>query len=171
LEEVTIPLGDYIMPAWWTVFSSESAAVHAPLIQTKAADYAQGVLNTVGPGSFLSSSVVFKGQQARRAITRGMNEVLQTVDVILTPAVPMVAWELGGMHELGSTVVEAITNLAFTTAAFNLTGHPAISVPCGLNSEGLPIGLQIAGRAFDEEMVLRVAHAYESLGPQLAAPV
>ena len=171
LEEVTIPHGDYIMPAWWTIFSSESAAVHAPLIQQKSADYATGVLNTVAPGSFLSSSVLFKGQQARRAITRGMNEVLQQVDVILTPAVPMVAWSLGGMHELGSTVVEALTNLAFTTAAFNLTGHPAISVPCGLNSEGLPIGLQIAGRAFDEETVLRVAHVYESLGPQLSAPI
>ncbi len=46
-----------------------------------------------------------------------------------------------------------------------ITGHPAISVPCGLNSEGLPIGLQVAGRAFDEETVLRVAHAYESLAP------
>ena len=171
LEEVTIPHGDYIMPAWWTIFSSESAAVHAPLIQQKSADYATGVLNTVAPGSFLSSSVLFKGQQARRAITRGMNEVLQQVDVVLTPAVPMVAWSLGGMHELGRTVVEALTNLAFTTAAFNLTGHPAISVPCGLNSEGLPIGLQIAGRAFDEETVLRVAHVYESLGPQLSAPI
>ena len=165
LEEVTIPCGDYIMPSWWTIFSSEAAAVHAQLIQTRGADYSRAVLNTVGPGSFLSSSVVFKGQQARRAITRGMNEVLQKVDVILTPAVPMVAWPLGGMHDLGSTVVEAITNMAFTTAAFNLTGHPAISVPCGLNSDGLPIGLQIAGRAFDEEMVLRVAHAYELLAP------
>ena len=165
LEEVTIPYGDYIMPSWWTIFSSEAAAVHAQLIQTRGADYSHAVLNTVGPGSFLSSSVVFKGQQARRAITRGMNEVLQKVDVILTPAVPMVAWPLGGMHDLGSTVVEAITNMAFTTAAFNLTGHPAISVPCGLNSDGLPIGLQIAGRAFDEEMVLRVAHAYELLAP------
>lgn len=165
IEEVTIPHGDYIMPAWWTVFSSESAAIHAPLIQQNGADYAHGVLNTVAPGAFLSSAVVFKGQQARRAITRGMNEVLQKVDVILTPAVPMVAWPAGGMHELGSTVVEALTNLAFTTAAFNLTGNPAISVPCGLNSEGLPVGLQIAGRAFDEETVLRVADAYEKLSP------
>ena len=171
VEEVNIPYGDYIMPAWWTVFSSESAAIHAPLIQERAEDYSLGVLNTVGPGSFLSSSTVFKGQQARRLITRGMNEVLQQVDVILTPAVPIVAWPLGGMHELGDTVVEALTKLAFTTAAFNLTGHPAISVPCGLNSLGLPIGLQIAGRPFDEETVLRVAHVYESLGPNLSAPV
>ncbi len=171
LEEVTIPYGDYIMPAWWTVFSSETAAVHASLIQERGSDYAQGVLNTVAPGAFLSSSMVFKGQQARRVISRSMNELLQKVDVILTPAVPRVAWSLGGMNELGNTVVEVFNNIAYTTAAFNLTGHPAISVPCGLSSEGLPIGLQVAGRSFDEETVLRVAHVYESLGPNLEAPV
>ena len=44
-------------------------------------------------------------------------------------------------------------------------------MPCGLNSQGLPIGLQIAGRAFDEETVLRVAHVYESLGPNLTSPL
>ena len=165
VEEVTIPYAEYIMPAWWTIFSAESAAVHASLIRSRAIDYADPVLNTVGPGAFLSSGALFKAQQARSVITRGMNELLQQVDVLLTPAVPMVAWPLGGMHELGSTVVEAITNLAFTTTIYNLTGHPAISVPCGLSSDGLPIGLQVAGRAFDEETVLRVAHAYESLAP------
>ncbi len=65
----------------------------------------------------------------------------------------------------------SFTCYKITTAAFNLTGHPAISVPCGLNSQGLPIGLQIAGRPLDEETVLRVAHVYESLGPNLTSPL
>jgi len=69
------------------------------------------------------------------------------------------------MRDLGNTVVEVFNRLAYTMAAFNLTGHPAISVPCGLSAEGLPIGLQISGRAFDEETVLRVAHVYEQLEP------
>ena len=79
----------------------------------------------------------------------------------------MVAWPLGeeGMRYLGSTVVDVFNMLAYTTAAFNLTGHLAISVPCGLSSTGLPIGLQISGRSFDEETVLRVAHVYEQLAP------
>jgi aspartyl-tRNA(Asn)/glutamyl-tRNA(Gln) amidotransferase subunit A len=53
---------------------------------------------------------------------------------------------------------------AFTrfTVPFNLTGLPAISLPCGFNATNLPIGLQIAGKAFDEAMVLRVAHAYQA---------
>ena len=167
VEEVTIPHSDYIMPAWWTIFSAETAAVHARLMREKGADYSQAVLDTVGPGAFITSGALLKAQQARTLITRGMNEVLQKVDVLLTPAVPMVAWPLRaeGMRALGGTVVEVFNKLAFTTAAFNLTGHPAISVPCGLNSEGLPIGLQIAGRAFDEVTVLRVAHAYEQLAP------
>ncbi len=167
LEEVTIPYSDYILPAWWTIFSAETAAVHSPLIKSKAEDYAQPVLDTVGPGSFITSMALLKAQQTRSLITRGMNELFQRVDVLLTPAVPMVAWPIAGegMRQLGNTVVEAYNKLIFTTAPFNLTGHPAISVPCGLNSEGLPIGLQIAGRGFDEETVLRVAHAYEQLAP------
>ena len=167
VEEVTIPYGEYIMPAFSTIISAEAAAVHGPLIQTKGSDYSQQVLSAVGPGAFITSGALFKAQQARSAITRGMNEVLDKVDVLLTPAVPFVAWPLSaeGYNSLGDTTVEAITKLAFTTAAFNLTGHPAISVPCGLNSEGLPIGLQIAGRAFDEETVIQVAHAYEQLAP------
>jgi aspartyl-tRNA(Asn)/glutamyl-tRNA(Gln) amidotransferase subunit A len=167
VEEVTIPHGEYIMPAWWTIFSAETAAVHAKLIREKGPDYSQAVLDTVGPGAFITSGALLKAQQARTLITKGMNEVLQNVDVLLTPAVPMVAWPLGneGMRHLGNTVVEVFNRLAYTTAAFNLTGHPAISVPCGLSAEGLPIGLQISGRAFDEETVLRVAHVYEQLEP------
>ena len=69
------------------------------------------------------------------------------------------------MRYLGSTVVDVFNMLAYTTATFNLTGHLAISVPCGLSSTGLPIGLQISGRSFDEETVLRVAHVYEQLAP------
>jgi len=167
VEEVTIPHGEYIMPAWWTIFSAETAAVHAKLIREKGPDYSQAVLDTVGPGAFITSGALLKAQQARTLITKGMNEVLQNVDVLLTPTVPMVAWPLGneGMRDLGNTVVEVFNRLAYTMAAFNLTGHPAISVPCGLSAEGLPIGLQISGRAFDEETVLRVAHVYEQLEP------
>jgi aspartyl-tRNA(Asn)/glutamyl-tRNA(Gln) amidotransferase subunit A len=165
VEEVTIPHADYILPAWWTIFATESAAVHDSLIQTKGADYSDPVLTTVIPGGFLGAGALLKAQRARNAITKGMNEVLQQVDVLLTPVVPMAAWPLGGMHGLGNTIIEALTKLVSATAPFNLTGHPAISVPCGLDSEGLPIGLQIAGRAFDEETVLKVAHAYQSLSP------
>lgn len=165
VEEVTIPHADYILPTWWTIFASESAAVHAPQIQARGADYSDPVLTTVIPGGFLGADALLKAQRARSAITKGMNGVLQQVDVLLTPVVPMAAWPLGGMHGLGNTIIEALTKLVSATAPFNLTGHPAVSVPCGLDSEGLPIGLQIAGRAFDEETVLKVAHAYQSLAP------
>jgi aspartyl-tRNA(Asn)/glutamyl-tRNA(Gln) amidotransferase subunit A len=63
---------------------------------------------------------------------------------------------LAGEHEIGT--VAALTQY---TRPYNITGFPAISVPCGFSSEGMPIGLQLAGRPFDEETVLRAAHAYE----------
>ena len=84
------------MPAWWAIFSAESAAVHSPLIQARGTDYSDPVLNTVVPGTFLGTGAFLKAQRARSAITMGMNEVLEQVDVLLTPAVSMAALPLGG---------------------------------------------------------------------------
>ena len=64
----------------------------------------------------------------------------------------------------GEDVVVA-ANLARLTRAFNMTGSPALSLPCGFDDRGLPVGLQIVGRPFDESTVLRLAHAYEQHTP------
>jgi aspartyl-tRNA(Asn)/glutamyl-tRNA(Gln) amidotransferase subunit A len=163
IEEVALPHAEYIQASWWGVFAPEAAAIHAPLMRASADDYAEPVLSMVGPGHFLPATVHMKADQARTIITAEMNEVLRRVDVLLTPTSPIVAWtpEEGGA--LWNRVTDVIGTIARCTAPFNLTGHPAISVPCGLSPEGLPIGFQIAGRAFDEETVFKVAHAYESL--------
>ena len=163
IEEVALPHADYIQASWWGVFAPEAAAIHGPLMGASADDYAEPVLSMVGPGHFLPATVHMKADQARTIITAEMNDVLRRVDVLLTPTSPIVAWKPEEGGALWNRVTDVISTIARCTAPFNLTGHPAISVPCGLSPEGLPIGFQIAGRAFDEEMVLNVAHAYESL--------
>ena len=170
VEEVALPHADYIQASWWGVFAPEAAAIHGPLLAAWADEYAEPVLNMVGPGHFLPATVHMKADQARTVITAEMNDVLRSVDVLLTPTSPLVAWRPEESGRLWNRVTDVIGAIAPFTAPFNLTGHPAISVPCGLSHEGLPIGLQIAGRAFDEETVLRVAHAYESLKPFPAIP-
>jgi aspartyl-tRNA(Asn)/glutamyl-tRNA(Gln) amidotransferase subunit A len=165
IEEVALPHADYIQASWWGVFAPEAAAIHTALMRDSTDDYAEPVLNMVGPGHFLPAAVHMKADQARTIITAEMNDVLRSVDVLLTPTSPLVAWRPEESGRLWNRVTDVIGAIAPFTAPFNLTGHPAISVPCGLSHEGLPIGLQIAGRAFDEETVLRVAHAYESLAP------
>ena len=165
LEEVTLPYADYFFAALWVYISADAAAVHEPYLRTQGEDYTQPVLDMVGPGHFLPTGIYLKAEKARSLIAQGMNQVLRQVDVLLTPTAPEVAWKVGEYREPGRTAAEMGSASSHCVSPFNLTGHPSISVPCGLNSEGLPIGFQITGRSFDEETVLRVAHAYESLAP------
>jgi len=105
------------------------------------------------------------GLQACRALATEMRQTMQTVDVLLSPTVPTVAPRIDAPGLRGGPGTPALSAQALLqircTAPFNATRLPAISVPCGFSASGLPIGLQIAGRPFDEATVLRVAHAYE----------
>ena len=97
-----------------------------------------------------------KAQQVRTLIKAEFDEVLSTVDAILAPTSPNVAFKIGAKVDdpLAMYLNDACT------LPVNIAGLPGISVPCGL-SDGLPVGLQVIGRAFDEATVLRVADAYE----------
>jgi len=89
-------------------------------------------------------------------------KVFESVDVIVTPTAPIPAPRIDDLHKPWDGGTEtAAASLARFTRYFNVVGLPAISIPCGFTASGLPIGLQIAGKAFDESTVLRVAHAYE----------
>jgi aspartyl-tRNA(Asn)/glutamyl-tRNA(Gln) amidotransferase subunit A len=112
-----------------------------------------------GPPDGVSLAAV---QRMMYELTATMRTVLQDVDVLVTPTTPLAATPIGqemvtygGLHE---PVVLAMIRC---TLPFNLTKLPALSLPCGLSTRGLPVGLQIAGRPFDEATVLRTGHAYE----------
>ena len=83
-------------------------------------------------------------------------QFFERYDFLLLPTTPITAPLIEG-----SDAVEQARRLTRFTAPFNLTGLPAISVPCGFSKEGLPIGLQIVAKAWNEAGVLRAAHAYE----------
>jgi aspartyl-tRNA(Asn)/glutamyl-tRNA(Gln) amidotransferase subunit A len=98
-----------------------------------------------------------KAQKVRTLIAREFEQAFQTVDAIVTPTAPTVAFRLG--EKTGDPLAMYLNDVYTVTA--DLAGVPAISVPCGNNSEGLPVGLQILGRHFDEGTILRLAHAVE----------
>ena len=98
-----------------------------------------------------------KAQQVRTLILRDFEEAFRHVDVIVAPTTPTPAFKIG---EKTDDPLQMYLSDVFTVPV-NLAGIPAISVPCGFNSAGLPIGLQLIGKPFDEETVLRVAHAFE----------
>jgi aspartyl-tRNA(Asn)/glutamyl-tRNA(Gln) amidotransferase subunit A len=107
-----------------------------------------------------------KAQQVRTLITRDYEQALASVDVIAMPTAPTTAFKLGEKVE---DPLQMYLADVFTVSA-NLTGLPAISVPCGLDERGLPVGLQLTGPAFGETALLRAAAAYEDARGALALP-
>ena len=113
-------------------------------------------------GRFVTGPDYLKAEQVRAVLMEDFRRAFDRVDVILGPTTPITAWKIGEwtarIGDRDESVLAASWRFTFP---YNLTGLPAISVPCGFDRQGLPIGLQIAGRPFDEATVLRVAHAYE----------
>jgi aspartyl-tRNA(Asn)/glutamyl-tRNA(Gln) amidotransferase subunit A len=96
-----------------------------------------------------------QAQRVRRLIKQEMAQVLQEVDVLVTPTSPKPAARIQGYDRTAT-----LTGPSFT-GPFNVAGLPAISIPGGFSSSGLPIGLQVVGKPFDELTVLQVSYTYQ----------
>jgi aspartyl-tRNA(Asn)/glutamyl-tRNA(Gln) amidotransferase subunit A len=121
-------------------------------------------INSCPPAGFWRATstalVEAQGCLARFGVT--VNALLQRVDVLATPTTPTPAWPFEAADVTLNGVVEPYGTVGLRlTVPFTAFGGPALSVPCGFSVAGLPIGLQLAGRRFDEATVLRVGHAYE----------
>ena len=112
---------------------------------------------------------VIRVQFHRYQFYEQVSQVFEKYDLLLTPTLATAAFEAGDKGPLGPAKVNgqdaSPSSWLCFTYPFNFTGQPAASVPCGFNSEGLPVGLQIVGRRFDEAMVLRAAAAFEKAHP------
>jgi aspartyl-tRNA(Asn)/glutamyl-tRNA(Gln) amidotransferase subunit A len=107
-----------------------------------------------------------RAQQQRRAFSSNLRSIMQKVNALVLPTIPMPAIliEQADQDMLIDGVTEnATVALLRMTMPFNLAGLPAISLPCGFTAGNLPIGLQIVGKPFEESMILRIAHAYQQL--------
>ena len=117
------------------------------------------IIGTYALSSGYYDAYYLRAQQMRTLIRNDFDAAFATCDVILTPTAPTTAFQFGFKAD---NPLEMYLNDIYTIPA-NLAGLPALSVPCGVSGAGLPIGLQVLGKAFDERTVLRVAHAYEQL--------
>jgi len=129
---------------------------------TRAAGFGAEVKRRVLIGTYVLSAGYYdayylKAQRVRALIARDFEEAYKRVDCILTPTAPSTAFAIGDKED---DPISMYLNDVFTVPV-NLAGLPGISVPSGLGADGLPLGLQIIGRAFDEETVLRVAAVIE----------
>jgi aspartyl-tRNA(Asn)/glutamyl-tRNA(Gln) amidotransferase subunit A len=140
---------------------AEAQDIHAQSLRQRPQDFGADVLEILtsySPGA----SEILAGLRAVDASAAAMRAALEAVDVLLTPSTPITAVRIGQDRVRYGGVEESVLGAMIRcTAPFNTSHLPALSVPCGFNRTGLPIGLQIAGRPFDEATVLRVGHAYE----------
>lgn len=159
--EVDLPCLSYFPAVQALIICAEATAYHRRYLRERSEEYGRGVLMRLVQGLFVNGADYLDAQRARRLVRREFLECLRRVDALLTPAVPIPAPRIGQPSlVLGETEAPPQHYLVRNTAVFNLTGLPAVSVPCGL-AEGLPVGLQIAGRPWEEAKVLRIARSWE----------
>lgn len=179
-DEVSMPHTEYAVATYYLLASSEASSNLARFdgvrYGVRAADpdnlldlYVKSRSQGFGPevkrrimlGTYALSSGYYdayylKAQKVRTLIKRDFDNVFQNYDVIIGPTAPTTAFKIG--EQVGDPLTMYLNDIL--TIPVNLAGVPAISVPCGL-ADGLPVGLQIIGKALDEATVLRVAHAFE----------
>ena len=133
---------------------------HKEWIRDRLQEY--DVRNRIGllTGSIMPAQVYYKAQKLRSLLRRQVHEALEKYDVLVLPTLGRPAQPIDEYAK--ETTIRRPYLLTFM---FNLASAPAISVPCGLSSQGLPIGLQIGGRPGGDDTVLKVAHAYEQNTP------
>jgi aspartyl-tRNA(Asn)/glutamyl-tRNA(Gln) amidotransferase subunit A len=160
--EVKLPSVDDAVSAALAILMSESSAFHAENLRIRPQDYGPDVRDRLQRGFAIPGIDYARAQRTRRVMARDLELLFDRVDLLATPTTAISAPAIGQEQlVVDEQEMPAVVALTRYTRLFNLTGLPAISVPCGFSSEQLPIGLQLIGAAFDEVGVLRVAHAYE----------
>ncbi|HEY0583014.1 MAG TPA: amidase [Chloroflexota bacterium] len=147
----------------WTIILAEAAAFHGQWFAERPQAYSEETRHSLLLGQRLPATDYVQAQRARSVLQRQVAEVMAGLDALVTPSLAITAPRIGQTTvEIGGKVKEVNPVFIRLTDPFNVTGQPAISVPCGFGDDGLPIGLQVVGAAFAEDMVLRIAAAYEA---------
>jgi aspartyl-tRNA(Asn)/glutamyl-tRNA(Gln) amidotransferase subunit A len=194
LEEITLPHTEYAIPTYYIIATAEASSnlarydgvryghrargaddLAALYLRTRGEGFGAEVKRRIMLGTYVLSAGYYdayylKGQKVRTLIRGDFEKAFERVDAIVTPTSPTAAFRFG---EKADDPLSMYLSDIFTVT-INLAGLPGISIPCGLTRDRLPIGLQIIGRRFDEETVLRLASALEGelrfrdQGPPLA---
>jgi aspartyl-tRNA(Asn)/glutamyl-tRNA(Gln) amidotransferase subunit A len=156
VEEVTLPNGREMAQANLTMVASDGAAFHRERLESQPQDFGADVLERLRYGLACSSLEYSFARRIQTLARHQFGRFFADFDILLTPTTPVTAPLIAGPN-----AVEQARLLTRFTAPFNLSGLPALSLPCGFSREGLPIGLQIIGPAWGEARLLRAARAYE----------
>ena len=189
IVEISLPHTKYALPAYYIIAPAEASSnlarydgvrfglrvegndLNDMYASTRAEGFGAEVKRRLLIGTYALSAGYYdayylKAQKVRARIAEDFKQAYLNVDAILTPTAPSAAF---GFGEKGDDPLEMYLNDVFTVPA-SLAGLPGVSVPAGLSKEGLPLGLQLLGRPFDEETMLRAAGVLEESAAFTAAP-
>jgi aspartyl-tRNA(Asn)/glutamyl-tRNA(Gln) amidotransferase subunit A len=164
VSDVTLPNLEYGLGAIFAIELASSAAYHdLGLRNGQVQHFAPDVRMLVEMGRLVTGADLLKAEQFRHVLMADFARLFRTTDVILGPTEPVTAPRIGDTRvTVAGGDESALAATWRLTYPYNLAGLPAITVPCGLDRDALPIGLQIASRPFDEVTLLRAASAYEA---------
>ena len=180
IEEISLPHTEYAVAVYYIIATAEASsnlarydgmrygqrAEGGDLTETYMLSRAQGfgpevkrriMLGTYALSAGYYDAYYLKAQKVRGLIQRDFDAAFEHCDAIITPTSPTTAFKLS--EKIKSPLQMYLSDIC--TISINLAGVPAISVPCGVDHEGLPIGMQVIGKHFDEATILRIAYAYE----------
>jgi aspartyl-tRNA(Asn)/glutamyl-tRNA(Gln) amidotransferase subunit A len=144
-----------------TLSSAEPWAYHEAFVARSPELYQPATLARIKSGEKIPAADVLRARQELDASRVAIKKIFEDVDVLLTPTGPIAPARIADLHKNPENLRPAELLMLRNTRPFNVWGIPAIYVPCGFTKEGMPIGLQLASAAWKEDVVLRVAHAYE----------
>ena len=181
VEEFDLSLVDYAIPAYYTIAAAEASSnlerfdgvkygyrakeyegLHNMYKKSRSEGFGPEVKRRIMLGSFVLSSGYYdayylKALRTKALIKQAFDKAFATYDVILGPAAPTTAPKLG--ESLGDPLKMYLGDIY--TISCNLAGLPGMTVPCGIDSKGLPIGVQLLGDCFQEKKIIRAAYTYE----------
>lgn len=168
-QEVALPMMQYA-GALRILGMADGLVVHEPFLATQRDDYGPDVLYRTLAGQFVLARDYVKAMKVQRLIKEEHARVLQDVDFLVTPTAPVPAPPIGATTVTLAGTAYPVRGpgsgfISRNTSPSNATGLPALTLPCGFTTAGLPIGLQLIGRPFEEPLLLQAAQAYEAVSP------
>jgi len=163
LKPAFMPSMEYTRSVSLTVQMPEALSYHNRYLEQRGHLYSQDFRAGLALGQCLLAEQYIRAKRFIETYRNDMDRVFAEVDVILTPATPVIAPKIGVVEVTVDGYTEPAGNaITRYTSFFNMTGHPAITLPCGMHSEGLPIAVQLVGKHFGDEQLIDIAQLVES---------
>ena len=156
LMTVRLPMAKNLAAAANVLVMAEAFSQHADRLRQQANKYGPKARRRICSGAFFTTAEYMQAGQIRTLWLRELGQVMELVDALITPTLPFTAFTVEAWDNTPS-------DTSWATRQFNLSGHPAMTIPCGFDKSGLPIGIQLITKAFDEATMFRIAHAYEQV--------